>query len=1016
MSEIKVFLNTNSNEGNPDSSDIIPQPSDEPEISVPDTGQYIHDNPSNISPSLAFFIIVIPLLIIVLYKHFHHNHRIFSASKKFSLSSRRNKILSILILPLSILSIFYITNNNQKTEITNASPNDSLSIITSDINLTINREQDQPAFNYTQNDITIIDGTSNGYTLGMYATSTEIKSPENSTDKIIMTQLSNTALEENTWGVSTVVPNDQDSEVWGPIPTSQENAIIIKDSDASTSEKDTTSIYYGANIGPDLPDGAYSGVTINYFALANVITPDTYTLSFNSNNGTDAPSKKTCSTENSASSCLVTIPNTEPTRAGYIFKGWADSASATTAEYQPGNSITISGNKTIYAVWEIITNDITLSFNANNGTNAPNTQNCTIKGTATSCKIVITSNEPTRNGYNFLGWADSASATTAKYQPNDNITLSSDKTLYAVWGIKTNTHRLSFNANGGIDAPSAQTCNVQGTATSCAIKIDSNIPTRAGYNFKGWADSASATAATYQPNNSITISGNKTIYAIWEIKTTTYSLFFNANGGINAPNAQTCTIKGTATSCTIIIGSTKPTYSSYTFLGWADSTSATAAKYQPGNSITISGNKTIYAIWRSQGKIYFINTGTSNAFLLESNGHYGLIDASSPLYPKNDSDVTTCMSESTCVSNPKYTVSQVVTFLNKLGVKQLDFVIGSHSHSDHIGGMPLIAQRFVNSNTTYYYRQYTETVEDTTVPDWYNSTFYNRAINAMRNAGATLKEVTDDKNVLFNLSDCTIRLYNTEKASGNELNNNGIPKKENDNSIVILAQIGDKKTLFASDMEIIDETKVAEEVGTIDILQMGHHGGTTSTSDSFINSIKPHDIIVPSVPFTVTSHSRQLSAIIKAHNNNGAKTYVTGPAENAIVVSFQNNNYIISDYDNALNNSRLIINPVADSNGKWYSITANQEILWAHANLNGKLDTGWKKLSYNNQESWFYFFNNGQMATEWQLIDYNGKEQWFYLGKNGRMVTGAQTIDGENFTFNTSGVCIQGRGCPNNPL
>ena len=56
------------------------------------------------------------------------------------------------------------------------------------------------------------------------------------------------------------------------------------------------------------------------------------------------------------------------------------------------------------------------------------------------------------------------------------------------------------------------------------------------------------------------------------------------------------------------------------------------------------------------------------------------------------------------------------------------------------------------------------------------------------------------------------------------------------------------------------------------------------------------------------------------------------------------------------------------------------------------------------------------MATEWQLIDYNGKEQWFYLGKNGRMVTGAQTIDGENFTFNTSGVCIQGRGCPNNPL
>lgn len=99
------------------------------------------------------------------------------------------------------------------------------------------------------------------------------------------------------------------------------------------------------------PNSSYSEVT----QVPVVVEVDwVSTLKYNANGGTGAPSNQTHTNTSSTSSYNQTVSSTVPTRENYRFEGWADSASATTAQYQPGDTITIqksSPTKTIYAVW-----------------------------------------------------------------------------------------------------------------------------------------------------------------------------------------------------------------------------------------------------------------------------------------------------------------------------------------------------------------------------------------------------------------------------------------------------------------------------------------------------------------------------------------------------------------------------------------------------------------------------------------------------------------------------------------
>ena len=124
--------------------------------------------------------------------------------------------------------------------------------------------------------------------------------------------------------------------------------------------------------------------------------------------------------------------------------------------------------------------------------------------------MTLSPTKPTRTGYSFLGWSTSSTATSATYSAGGSYTANSAATLYAVW--KANTYKVSYNANGGSGAPSAQT-KTYGTT----LKLSTTKPTRTNYTFLGWSTSASATSATYAAGANYTANAAVTLYAVWKL-------------------------------------------------------------------------------------------------------------------------------------------------------------------------------------------------------------------------------------------------------------------------------------------------------------------------------------------------------------------------------------------------------------------------------------------------------------------------------------------------------------------
>lgn len=126
----------------------------------------------------------------------------------------------------------------------------------------------------------------------------------------------------------------------------------------------------------------------------------------------------------------------------------------------------------------------------------------------------------TRSGYDHIGWADKADAAAAKYTGGEPITLTKDdptKTIYAVW---MPFFELKYDANGGTGAPDSQTRTAaHPTVNRVTFTVPNQTPSKEGYTFKGWADSAAATTAQYQPGDTVDVkheNSPKTVYAVWE--------------------------------------------------------------------------------------------------------------------------------------------------------------------------------------------------------------------------------------------------------------------------------------------------------------------------------------------------------------------------------------------------------------------------------------------------------------------------------------------------------------------
>ena len=148
-----------------------------------------------------------------------------------------------------------------------------------------------------------------------------------------------------------------------------------------------------------------------------------YTVTYDANGGTGAPAPDTKYVGE-----YVVVSATEPTYAGYTFKGWTDLA--TGKDYEAGGLYAENADGTLTAVWEAIpaatTYTVTYSGNAAGVTNVPAAETKNVGD-----YVVISAAEPVREGYTFKGWTDPA--TGKAYKAGDLYAENVSTTLNAVW-------------------------------------------------------------------------------------------------------------------------------------------------------------------------------------------------------------------------------------------------------------------------------------------------------------------------------------------------------------------------------------------------------------------------------------------------------------------------------------------------------------------------------------------------------------------------------------------------------
>ena len=247
---------------------------------------------------------------------------------------------------------------------------------------------------------------------------------------------------------------------------------------------------------------------------------------------------------------------------------------------------------------------LTLNATVNGGTTTTPTVYPTI-GTNSTTAVNLGSYTATKSGWSFLGWSkDSAAATGVKNTQN----IGFNETWYAIYSKTINCTFNYLDANGALQT-TAKSNTIYNTSTTASFPAPP-MSTTVNYDgrtftFAGWRTDANA-AAPSTTNNRVTVTaaqGAATYYAVY---TAPITFTQDANKGTPTVPTQTQTQYLTASSSmnrsshSFTVTSVQPTRTGGVFLGWADSSEATAAAYQAGKVFSLKSDKTIYAAFKLQ--------------------------------------------------------------------------------------------------------------------------------------------------------------------------------------------------------------------------------------------------------------------------------------------------------------------------------------------------------------------------------------------------------------------------------
>ncbi len=198
-------------------------------------------------------------------------------------------------------------------------------------------------------------------------------------------------------------------------------------------------------------------------------------------------------------------------------------------------------------------------------------------------------------------------------------------------------------------------------------------------------------------------------------------------------------------------------------------------------------------------KVYFLDVGQADSIIIESEGHYMVIDAGE----NGDGDF-------------------VVDYLKNLGAKSLDYVIGTHPHEDHIGGLDDVINSF-DVDTVIL-------PEVTTTTDTFSDVIDAISDNEL---SITLPEIGDK----YSIGDAEFTVIAPNKDYGDELNNW---------SVSIKLTNGKNSFIMCGDAELGAENDICNNGIDLkaDVIKIGHHGSDTSTSEAILKAVKPSYAVI----------------------------------------------------------------------------------------------------------------------------------------------------------------------------
>ncbi len=208
----------------------------------------------------------------------------------------------------------------------------------------------------------------------------------------------------------------------------------------------------------------------------------------------------------------------------------------------------------------------------------------------------------------------------------------------------------------------------------------------------------------------------------------------------------------------------------------------------------------------AEAQVYFIDVGQGDSELirLKDSGIDILIDAGT-----------------------RSTKQELADYLKKLGVDDIDILIGTHPHEDHIGGMAKIIEEFPIG--TLYLPETSDEMTPTTKT-------YESLLDAVEKMDVTMRTASAG-DVLLEEGNISFKVLSPSHTDYDNLN---------DYSIVTRLKVGDTAFLFQGDAETPVEEEILDSGADVscDVIKLGHHGSSTSSSRAYLEAANPSAAVI----------------------------------------------------------------------------------------------------------------------------------------------------------------------------